>query len=610
MRRIAFVTIILGTLMAFPVLHAQHNAAREAIEEKIRLTPEEIRQMLANGSGHGADPAYRATLSEESVDETVVSSDPAPESELHAVINPVNSSNLIVSVIHQGNNQIDPTGWLVCPIFYSNDLGKTWSRSSFRTTPPSGAFPLLGGGDPMLAFDAEGTAYISWINLFSTGSSSNFIFGLYWASSTDGGATWNVSDKPAIGEGNVSFAGGEVFDKQWMVIDTTTSKYRNTIYVAFMHSDGNFTTIGVRRKEPLSSSFTTTDAVVAENFAEVQFASIDVGLAGDVHVSFYGNGDDGPALYHSVSTDGGKTFSEPNIISIFHMPRISQDEPGVTITGIDASRIYPCPHLVVDHSDGPTRGNIYQIWSGDGTADDRGNGLDVYFSRSTDNGLTWSTPVIVNDDPRGLVRHQFYPSLTVNPHGYITIGWYDRRADAAQKKTDYYVTHSLDGGLSFQPSFKITSKATDFSTVGSRNGGFGIGEYTQIVSAGDYVFPFWADGRKGTGDLDVYMAMIPAGKSEVGRVSQVADASADLRIHDPIVGSDRIELDVELGAASELSATLVDLSGRTVARTGSGRVEAGIHALRIPIAGLPSGAYLLRCDTDFGNRSRTVAVVR
>lgn len=600
--------IILGALLlAAPALRAQHNGAREAIEEKMRVTQEEIDQMLASRKSGQAPAEDRATLTEAASSEVVVSSDATPESELHAAVNPLDPTNLIVSVIRQGNNQTDPNGWLVCPVYYSKNLGKSWTKSTFKTLPPTGSTALLGGGDPILAFDANGTAYLTWINLYTKGSGQTYIFGLYWASSTDGGATWSVSSTPVIGEGKVTFSGGEVFDKEWMVIDTTSSQYRNSIYVVFMHSSNSGSTaIGVRKKTATSPGFTTADATVASNFSEVQFGSIDVGLTGDVHVTFYGNGDDGIALYHSVSTDGGTTFSEPNIISTFHLPRLSPDESMTTVTGIDANRIYPSPHLVIDHSSGPTRGYLYQVWSANGIDADLGDGLDVYFSRSTDNGQSWSNPIIVNDDPRGLERHQFYPSLTVNPKGMITVGWYDRRNDPNERQTDYYLAHSLNGGLSFQPSFKITSKSTDFSTVGDRNNGFGIGEYTQIVSTADYVIPFWADGRKNTGDLDVYTAVIVPGTSEVKNVSRVADATENLRIHDPVVMADRIDLGVELAARSRLAVSLVDMAGKVVAKTSSVEYEEGSHTIELGVSGLPAGAYILSCDSDFGRQSRSV----
>ena len=51
--------------------------------------------------------------------------------------------------------------------------------------------------------------------------------------------------------------------------------------------------------------------------------------------------------------------------------------------------------VATDHSDGPTRGNVYMLCSVDPSGPDP---LDVHFVRSEDGGSTWSDPVRVNDD--------------------------------------------------------------------------------------------------------------------------------------------------------------------------------------------------------------------
>src|SRR5438105_1359500 len=57
-----------------------------------------------------------------------------------------------------------------------------------------------------------------------------------------------------------------------------------------------------------------------------------------------------------------------------------------------------------------------------------GGHMDVYFAQSTDGGLTWSAPSLVNDDANTAATDQFQPSVAAGPGGAVAIAFYDRRA--------------------------------------------------------------------------------------------------------------------------------------------------------------------------------------
>ena len=53
------------------------------------------------------------------------------------------------------------------------------------------------------------------------------------------------------------------------------------------------------------------------------------------------------------------------------------------------------PVISCDRSGGPSNGNIYITWA------DQRNGYsntDVFVVKSSDNGITWSDPILINDD--------------------------------------------------------------------------------------------------------------------------------------------------------------------------------------------------------------------
>lgn len=591
---------------------AQRNMVPEILAEKIRLTPEQIRLLI---SGKGELPELQSTPSiPPSERESVVSGGSGVESEVHAAINPLDSNNLIVSPIQ--SNSTANYG-LVCPIYYTRDFGRTWKKSTFKTLPKVTSPVVVGGGDPILGYDENGVAYVVWISIFYQSSDFQTLrWGLFWASSTDGGVTWKQADTNSIALSTFPASQQQlatVYDKEWLAIDRTTGPRRNTLYLAFVEQghDRPIPTIVVRRKDPDAKSFTQQSVTVStDDFKMVQFANVAVDPQGDVHVTFFGTRDSSQyAVWHSVSTDGGRTFSNPQKVSDLYSPRFSLGAEEETIPGILPTRYYPCPQLTADNSNGSTRGNLYVTWTSEGFTSKFGDGLDIYFARSTDGGKSWSTPIVANDDPRGLERNQYYSSVSVSPGGIVALTWYDRRDDPDQLGTDYYMSYSFDGGRTFSKSFPVSSQPTNASTIGDLNNGFGVGEYTQVLTTRGYAVPVWSDGRNGDGDLNIFSAFVPltSGAAGVGRVSSVSE---QFSLESVVAERNQLRVAYRLNAASTMKIQLFDPSGRMVATLVEGHREPASGEATMDISRIASGIYFCRMETAYGVASRQVTIIR
>jgi hypothetical protein len=88
--------------------------------------------------------------------------------------------------------------------------------------------------------------------------------------------------------------------------------------------------------------------------------------------------------------------------------------------------------------------SIYLVWY-----DTRRGSADIYFSRSTDNGASFSTSIRVNDDEIQAIHYK--PSLGVDARGHIYIAWRDDRNGHA----DIYFSKSDNGGGSFSRNIKL-----------------------------------------------------------------------------------------------------------------------------------------------------------
>jgi len=152
----------------------------------------------------------------------------------------------------------------------------------------------------------------------------------------------------------------------------------------------------------------------------------------------------GQYLYVNHSNDKGLTFSKP--------ARVNNTAEKIS------SRNEHRPKIKVSQN-----GNIYISWTM--KLDKRFTG-HIRFSKSTDNGKTFSLPITVNDNLE-IISHRF-DSLGVNESGDIFISWLDKRdksqAIKAGKKYNgaaaYYAV-STDSGNSFSKNKKIADNSCE-----------------------------------------------------------------------------------------------------------------------------------------------------
>ena len=131
---------------------------------------------------------------------------------------------------------------------------------------------------------------------------------------------------------------------------------------------------------------------------------------------------------------------------------------------------------------------------------------DIAVAASHDHGATWGAPVIVNDDPP--LFDQCEPMLAVDSLGIAHVFWYDRRNDPLRGGlADIYYSRSTDGGASWSPNVRVTDVATTWQvpTRGSPN----FGDYSQATASGNTILPVWTDGRLTS--PDVFTSVIRSG---------------------------------------------------------------------------------------------------
>ncbi|MGQ0791029.1 MAG: sialidase family protein [Nitrosopumilaceae archaeon] len=157
-------------------------------------------------------------------------------------------------------------------------------------------------------------------------------------------------------------------------------------------------------------------------------------------------------IFFSASTDKGDSFSTP--INVSDNPLESLDA-GITVS----------------------ENNIYLVWNQKTT-----NSSDIFFSKSTDNGKTFSEPINLSDSKD---FSQFGRDAQIALSGNnIFVVWYE----GLENDSDVFFTKSVDGGLTF-------SKPINLSQTTGRS------ELAQIAANKENLYVIWNDYSQGNGDI-------------------------------------------------------------------------------------------------------------
>lgn len=362
-------------------------------------------------------------------------------------------------------------------LYYTLD-GYNWTKNN----PTFTGFTVI--GDPVMAYDSLGTCY--YAQLYQNGAT----YGITVIKSTNKGVSW-------VNPTSVYNTTVGLSDKEWITADQTAGPYSNYVYVGWRQ----FGSTGMRfsRSTDLGSTWSAP-----QTFQGGQGAYVAVGPNGNVQGgSVYFAATSGGGMYINRSTDGGATFS-PQVIAAVINP------PGITCAGRytvkNCIRNNEFPRMAADNSFTSTRGNVYAVFAANPTGPDN---ADIFIIRSTDYGITWTSPQRVNDD--ATTTDQWLPSVSVdNRTGKVFVCWYDSRIDAASNiQTRLYAAVSTNGGTSFQSNENVSDVSFNPNSmaVGQPGGENYIGDYIGNSAIGSTSYNVWMDGRNN--NLGSYVAYYP-----------------------------------------------------------------------------------------------------
>jgi hypothetical protein len=405
-----------------------------------------------------------------------------------------NGQNILGDAANECVISVDPTngnrmtiGWRQFNDVTSNFRQGGWGYTTdggFHWTFPGVLQNNVFRSDPVTKSDEVGNFF--YLSLQSNVQQSFFCDDLW--RSTNGGQSW-VERSPDQGAG-----GG---DKEWFTIDKTNGTGHGFQYQL---DDGiNCSGGGVQFQRSTNGGVTWQSPVVIPN--SPIYGSLDVDTNGNVFLGGEGN------TFYCIRSSNAQN---PNVTPTFD--RITAVNMGgdLGFGGINGVGLTGMLFLAIDHSGGPTNNNIYMLAS---VLPPGRSTTDVMFVRSTDGGLTFSTPHRINDDANFQAKWHWFGTFAVAPNGRLDAVWYDNR-NAADDSSQLFYSYSTDAGLTWSPNVAVSAAFNPHEGYPNQNK---IGDYITIVSDNTggnvaYSATFNFNPNRGQHEEDVYYVRVsPSG---------------------------------------------------------------------------------------------------
>lgn len=345
-----------------------------------------------------------------------------------------------------------------------------------------GALGVDSGGDPSIVWRrADGHFYFAALHTNGLG---------LWKSTDD------CQSFQWVGNPHTGFSD----DKELMAVDNNpASPYFGRLYMVFTNfsSDGRIWSL-----YSSDGGVTWTGLQAISATSSVQGAWPAVAPNGDVFVGWVKTSGT-ITIEIARSTDGGATFNA--VTSPAAGKEIPRNAAASSACGRAALagniRYLPSPQVVV----GPD-GVLHAVYSYNPAGADE---CDVFYRRSTDSGATWGPEVRVHDDTT--TTDQFFPTLSVGASNVVSATWYDRRLDPNNLLIDHYQAFSFDGGVTWQPSERLSDVSTPIYLDPNLATCY-HGDYDSHIQTETHAVTQWADDRNminGHNDPDVFSDPVP-----------------------------------------------------------------------------------------------------
>ncbi len=354
----------------------------------------------------------------------------------------------------------------------SLDGGETWDDFVVRPPTPNQSSVE---GDPMTCYDNR-TGHL-WVGAISFAGNG----GVYVARKVQGSTNF----EPSV----MAYASGGA-DKCWMAAGADPDDPDQTrVYVAFNAGCVRSTDLGDSWSSPVSLG------------SGIGYLP-RVGPNGELYIAYW---DFGSGVLMKRSLNGGLSFTTHTIATRMD---VWGTQEGSRFPG--DFRVPSMNYIAVD----PNDGTLYCIYFDTTSVFGGQYNVDLYFTKSTDQGTSWTDPVVINGDmfPPG---DQFWPWLEVDSEGRIHVCFFDTRRqpvgdDNEHGLFDVYYSYSTDGGDSWT-EHRLTPTMFDSFDDGLDRFNQFLGDYNGLAVGQNRVYPCYLSSQNGDPDIYTNLIIWPVG---------------------------------------------------------------------------------------------------
>jgi hypothetical protein len=380
-------------------------------------------------------------------------------------------------------------GAVGCGYALSLDGGSTWERGLIPWLTRKSGGVYFRATDPVAGVGPDGTLYINTLaapaNDFSVGV-------LVLSRSTDNGASWSQPSTVY----RPSNPANEFPDKNWMAVNDlpgTFSAGRIVVTYTSFQDDNN--PIYSTYSDDGGSNWSAPHRITGE-FDSNQGSQAFFFPDGTLGVIYY---DFRTSDFHFIySSNAGVSYGSPVKIADVVLWDDPQLRDGAFLPSATADR---------------TNGHIFMVYQATGSW-----GIPkIMFTKSIDKGVSWSTPVPINDTPAGVSVTN--PAVNISPDGlHVVVVYYDKQNAPEGSRAmfvDLYMVESFDGGATWSDGLRITEESSDIrygQRSEGRDGtfrGYMLGDYQAVAAPSGQTLPavpIWVDTR--TTSPDPFVARI------------------------------------------------------------------------------------------------------
>src|SRR5881296_828902 len=437
-----------------------------------------------------------------------------------------NGQNILGDAANECPISVDPTDGNKMTIAWRqfNDVTSNFRQGGWGYTTDGGVHWTFPGvlqnnvfrSDPVTKSDEVGQFF--YLSLQSNQQQSFFCDDLW--RSTNGGQTWVEQSSDRGGGGG---------DKEWFTIDKTNGPGHGFQYQS---DDGiNCSGGGVQFQRSTNGGVTWQSPITIPGGPV--YGTLDVDTNGNLFIG--GEGNTFYCVRSSNAQFGGQTPTFDRSTPVNMGGDLSSG--GINPGGLDGMLF-----LAIDRSGGPTNNNIYMLAS---VLPSGRSTTDVMFVRSTDGGLTFSAPRRINDDPVNPSKWHWFGTLSVAPNGRLDSVWYDTRNAANNTDSQLFYSFSTDGGVTWSANVAVSNAFNPFEGYPNQSK---IGDYITIVSDNTggnvaYSATFNFNSARGQHEEDVYYVRVapsaPVAQSAFSRKTHGGAGTFDVPL--PLAGNVGVE---------------------------------------------------------------------